>query len=268
MPVQVLSFRDMYPRRWYPGGSFRDDCQHVVHGEHVSIDARIDRRNPYSWIRAGIAIEGKVLHAQYRIRFLAPVTITICLVARWVKRIPVILTVHNVVPHEQARWKRLIDRAVIACADHYVVHAPANKQQLLRRVDDAHMISIIPHGVIDPIIQKPSKPQARKLIDIDQDKKVLLFVGNIRPYKGLALLLEAMVWLRAQDRSYHLIIAGACREDRTIYQKQIDRLHLGDALTRIDGYLDDEQVAMVFGASDLLVLPYTHFDAQSGVLAR
>lgn len=89
----------------------------------------------------------------------------------------------------------------------------------------------------------------------------------IRPYKWLHSLLEALPLLLAKDENYMVIIAWKCREDRQVYQEIIDRHHLADHILTIDKYLDDDEVNQVFCASDMLILPYTHFDAQSGVVA-
>src|SRR5204863_8061837 len=46
---------------------------------------------------------------------------------------------------------------------------------------------------------------ARKKLKLPQDKKILLYFGFIRDYKGLDLLIESLKYL---DESYVLVIAG------------------------------------------------------------
>jgi len=69
------------------------------------------------------------------------------------------------------------------------------------------------------------------------------------------------------DGDYLLIIAGKCREERSKYQTQIDALGMQDHILRIPGFLSEEQMNQVFCASDIQMLTYTHFDAQSAALA-
>ncbi len=45
-------------------------------------------------------------------------------------------------------------------------------------------------------------------------KKVLLFFGYIRPYKGLMNLIEAMPILLKEDKNYFLLIVGEFYESK------------------------------------------------------
>lgn len=264
--VQVLSFRDMYPKALYPGGNFKDSAKKILSYPHTTISHSINRRNTITWIKAWLSIEWSILHMQYRVRFLAPVYITIALIARYIKGIQIIITIHNVIPHESSRWKLYIDKLVYKTADHYIVHSENNKQQL-EHIIGTKDIHVFPHGIIIHPHSKINKEQAKTSLWISTSSKILLIYWHIRPYKWLRHLLEALSLLIQEDKSYHLIIAGQCREDRSNYQEKIDTLWLSSHITRKEWFISEEESALLFSASDLLILPYTHFDAQSGVIA-
>ena len=63
----------------------------------------------------------------------------------------------------------------------------------------------IDHPVYTHFGDKIDKDEALKKLNLQTDKKTLLFFGLIRDYKGLDLLIEAMNLL---DDSYQLLIAG------------------------------------------------------------
>ena len=95
------------------------------------------------------------------------------------------------------------------------------------------------------------------------DPHRLLFFGVIRPTKGLHVLLEAMRELP----ECRLTIAGDFKE--ASYKKKIldqiaqlpkEQIHL------IDRFVDDDEIPGIFALSGMLVMPYTFFYAQSGVL--
>ena len=78
------------------------------------------------------------------------------------------------------------------------------KDDLLRLKPDAKCITV-PHPLYDHFGAKLEKLEARSKLGIPADKKVLLFFGFIRDYKGLDLLIDAVKLL---DDSYILLIAG------------------------------------------------------------
>jgi glycosyltransferase involved in cell wall biosynthesis len=91
----------------------------------------------------------------------------------------------------------------------------------------------------------------------------LLFFGMIRPNKGVDVLLQALERLPQCE----LTIAGAAEEPH--YLERIRRLvqqFPPGRVTLIDRYVSADEVAALFDQSRLVILPYTNFTAQSGVL--
>jgi glycosyltransferase involved in cell wall biosynthesis len=82
---------------------------------------------------------------------------------------------------------------------------------------------------------------------------ILLFFGLVRPYKGLDVLLEALA--RVQ-RPLHLIIAGEFWTDEVAYREQIEALGLATAVTILNKYVPDEEVAALMQTAAVVVLPY------------
>ncbi len=93
-------------------------------------------------------------------------------------------------------------------------------------------------------------------------KKVLLFFGFIRGYKGLDRLIKALAHLSDE---YYLIIAGDVYGDFFKYQELIDEHNLSARIKSIVRYIRDEEAPALFSASDLCVLPYNSA-TQSGIV--
>jgi glycosyltransferase involved in cell wall biosynthesis len=93
------------------------------------------------------------------------------------------------------------------------------------------------------------------------DKKVLLFFGIIRDYKGLDLLLNALAGLSSD---YHLVIAGEAYGDFRVYQSLIDSLGIAQRCHVFERYIDDQEVSSFFCGADVCVLPYKTA-TQSGI---
>ena len=143
------------------------------------------------------------------------------------------------------------------------------KSQLLQEfnISDAK-ITIIPHGILDTVpITDLTRSEARVKLNLEKQEKVLLFFGNIAPYKGLEYLLYALERLRVTDMSYRLIIAGRIKKCQS-YWEDIERIieerKLSNCVIKQIRFIEDDEVEVFFKASDLLILPYK-FIFQSGL---
>jgi glycosyltransferase involved in cell wall biosynthesis len=96
------------------------------------------------------------------------------------------------------------------------------------------------------------------------DMQVVLFFGNVRPYKGLRDLIEAWPRVRAEQNTL-LVVAGTFFESIDSYKEQIHRLGVSGSVRLFDEYIPNEDIPALFALSDLLVLPYRSA-SQSGVI--
>lgn len=186
----------------------------------------------------------------------------------------VALTVHNV----NAGWRDTNDsilnrftlRIQYHLCDHLFVHTQQMRRELKRyfAVPDAK-ISLIPFGVNESVPKSGlTRINARERLGLSESEKVLLFFGNIAPYKGLEFLIEAMGRLVLNEPSYRLVIAGRPKDCASYWdeiQQRIARLRLGQYLIQRIEWVPDEDTEIYFKAADVLVLPYTYI-FQSGVL--
>ena len=180
--------------------------------------------------------------------------------------IRVVVTVHNIRPHIRqpgpAGW--LLDqmnRAMWRESDCLVVHSDGLAAQLSGFLEGRHPpIAVTPHGAwTEMAISQSRSVEPRSPADADH----LLFFGVLRPNKGVETLLRALDDLRTVD----LTIAGPPADEA--YHRLIKRL-VGEQpdgrVFLVDHFISEEDVASLFRRSDLLVLPYRSFDAQSSVL--
>jgi len=259
--INLICFKSIYPRFLYPGDP-NDYSLKKPRLKNTKIFQIITWYNPFSWVLAGFKVKEK-LHVQWWSWFLSPIYLVILSVAK-IRRKKIIMTIHNVLPHEKSFLKNFLTTVIFKFADKIIVHSEQNKKDL-RKIRKKTPIKVIPHGVLSLPPKNISKAKARKLLEISLDKKVLLFFGNIRNYKGLKDLLEVFGKLLKTDQNYFLIIAGQCWEDWSIYQEIIDKNNLKKNILRLDGFISNDEIEAIFKSADLLILPYKYFDAQSGV---
>jgi glycosyltransferase involved in cell wall biosynthesis len=172
---------------------------------------------------------------------------------------------HNVLPHERTRLERLLSAFAFRHVRRFIVHSEEDKQTLLKLKPDAQALRNC-HPVFAQFAgtQAIDKGAARAQLKLPPERNVVLFFGLIRPYKGLALLIEAMPEvLRTIDCS--LLVAGEFYDDKSKYTALVDRLELRARVRIEDAYIPNEDVHRYFAAADVVVLPYTEA-SQSGIV--
>jgi len=171
--------------------------------------------------------------------------------------------VHNVTPHESSLLNRLMLRAVLMFGHEYIVHSEDNRAQLAEM--RGSKASVLPHGVLDAPRSGMTAAEARATLAIAPGAKVALAFGNIRPYKGLDVLLRAFAKIAGEQPDALLVIAGKPWESWDRYGALIAQMGLGGRVRLFLDFVPTPEVEMFFLAADAVVLPYRGFDAQSGV---
>jgi glycosyltransferase involved in cell wall biosynthesis len=97
----------------------------------------------------------------------------------------------------------------------------------------------------------------------DPDISLLAF-GAIRPYKGIDLALDALAAI-GPEVSVKLIVAGVFWDGGAELWGRVRSLGLEDRVELRDGFVSNEDAALLFMAADAAVLPYRSA-TQSGVV--
>jgi glycosyltransferase involved in cell wall biosynthesis len=168
---------------------------------------------------------------------------------------------HNALPHESRFFDKPFTRLFFSQCDGFAVMSEIVKNDLLALKPDASFC-LHPHPLYNHFGEKIEQLQSRNVLSLDTNRKVLLFFGLIREYKGLDLLIDALSLL---DESYQLLIAGESYGSFERYQKQIDDSPAKNRIRVLNRYIGDKEVPLLFSAADVLVLPYKSA-TQSGVI--
>lgn len=259
--VHFLGFRRLYPAFLFPGRLTDDTTIPLSENENLKIRNVLDWFNPFGWIIEAFKIETPVIHAQWWSYPLALIYIIILGINK-LRGKKIIITVHNVKPHERNILKTFMNQCVFHLADEYIVHTDQNRTELQKSIKHKN-IHIIPHGLITHPLENITKQSARNRLKIDQSEKILLCFGHIRDYKGLDTAIKALSLIR--EENVKLLIAGKCWEDWKKYNDLIARLHMENRIILIIDYIPTNEIEPIFRSSDLILLPYRHFEAQSGV---
>jgi len=265
--VEFIGFKKLYPDFLYPGGTKVRDWNHKPPElKNAKIRIILTYYNSFSWIWAGLTVKGDIIHAQWWSHVLAPIYFVILSICK-VRGKKIIITVHNVVPHENNGINNFLNRIVLVFGDNFIAHNDRNKESLSNFYHiPQEKISVIPHGILEPVsIKGVSKKEAREYLKVPQDKRVVLHFGHIRDYKGLDVLLKSLKFIAKEISDVILIIAGQPWVDWKKYEKIIKENNLGDYIVKKLDFIPPSEVEYYFSASDIVVLPYKYFDSQSGI---
>ena len=263
--VEIVSFTLQYPGFLFPGKTQKAEGDQ--HPRGIKVTSLINSVNPLSWFKAASYISkqhpDKVI-IRYWLPFMGPCLGTIArLIKRKSKNTEIVGLCDNVIPHESRPGDAAFTKYFVGGCDSFVVMSQSVLEDL-RKFDQSKSVKLKPHPVYDIFGEPVSKQEARKVLQLDQEAKYVLFFGFIRKYKGLDLLLRAFADEKVRRTGAKLIVAGEFYEDKKPYIDLIDSLGLKDVVLLHDHYIPKEAVKHYFCASDLVAQPYR--DAtQSGV---
>jgi len=198
---------------------------------------------------------------------LIPAAAAANLLTRIPGRPPLVRIAHNLQTHNRwggdalLRESALLDRILNATVPRFdltLVPGEGAKADFESRWPTASRTAVIPHGDERLFGEQPPPPALEERI---------LFFGNWRKVKGLAVLMEAFDELRGRRPDVRLTIAGspfASDTDPSAITAWAAR-H-GDDVEVIDRYVPIDDVADIFARARVVVTPYLT-GTQSGVVA-
>lgn len=275
--VRAFNFKRQYPQFLFPGKTqYVEDFDKAVSDWNTPI---LDTANPFSYISTAKKIakfNPDLLITRYWMSYFAP---SLGTVNNQVERIlrkrakknstaspfKTLSITDNAIAHEPHFFDKPFSKYYFNSLSGAVAMSNVVKDDI-NLLNPNLKVRIIKHPIYSNYGERVDRLEARKelLNSTLEDKKVLLFFGLIRDYKGLDLLLEAMAHL---GQEYHLIVAGEPYGSFSKYEKIIGSIENEKVRKNIHlftHFIPDEKVKLLFSASDLCILPYRSA-TQSGI---
>lgn len=186
----------------------------------------------------------------------------------------VIYTVHDVVPHVfklPARVDRCLRRECYHLADGLIFHTAVNRAQFESVYSFLpSQTAVIPHGLCwrGPFSDADAV-HSKGYLALPGERQIILMFGEVRPNKGVEVLIRAFAAVLAQAPQAFLLIAGPLHPsvNPRELQEQLQRLPPGSWEWR-QGWISKDDLSHYFRAASVVALPYVAFTSQSGVLAQ
>ncbi|MFT7237010.1 MAG: glycosyltransferase involved in cell wall biosynthesis [Cyclobacteriaceae bacterium] len=159
-------------------------------------------------------------------------------------------TVHNILPHETKFFDFYFFRKIYGISDSLIFHTKGIYQSYCKSFPAPLSYHIIDHYFDKVKIEK-------KL----ENPHHILFFGNIRPYKGLEILIESLDKI-SYDGEWEVTIAGQVEYDiDLLIESQNKRANIHWLIN----YIPDNEVELLFNKAGVVVMPYLKIDT-SGLL--
>lgn len=186
------------------------------------------------------------------------------LLARWLGT-RLVWTFHNILPHDlpEVGVHRFCQRFLARRCDWIRVFAeetvPRAAEELrvpndrFRVVPEGDYTSVYPNTV--------SRQEARATLGLPDSAKVVLYIGTIRPYKGVQELVETFKRLDPPDTV--LMLAG-----RVLHAAYGHRLResLSPQIRLYDEFIEKDRLQYYFNAADVVVLPFRNIENSGSVI--
>lgn len=271
--VRWLTFSRPYPRWLDPRRFDRDETLPFSDAEPM-----LDWASPLSWKRTAEAVAGsagagaaaadgaQALLVPWWTSFWA---LPLRSVLRHVRRLSPetrrVLLCHNVEEHEGGTLRRFLSVGALTAADAFVCQSEADRALLALRAP-GRPACVLPHPVVRTGRIALSREEARAKVGVPGDGPLVLFLGLVRRYKGIDLLLDAAPEI-ARRTGARIAIVGEVFPDARDTMKRIASSPVRERLLVHDVYVSEETMDAWLAACDVVVLPYRAISG-SGIAAR
>jgi len=239
--VVVESWHRQYPKRFYPGDTQTADGDYRPYERVVR---QLSWNRPDTWWRTARRIRRRrgslVLVGATPFQF--PIYLFILVFAGSRVRSRVTLIAHNVKPHESTCLDRQLSRLLFRMVKLVVTHSDHERCEALRLGAEATCVRLPVHFSGSYLPRQGTRVPG-----------LVAFIGFVRPYKGLDLLIRA---LASTPRHMRLEVLGEFWTSENEMFDLISEVGVADRCTVRTGYAQNVDVVELLDRCSVLVLPY------------
>ena len=167
-------------------------------------------------------------------------------------KLPVTCTAHgsdvNVQPFTNWRNRRAAQWALRRVPRLFAVSHDLKRKMV--QLAGERPIQVVPNGADSQLFHPMPKGEARAQVGLPEDKKIVLFIGNLIPVKNVSLLLQAFSRLQSRNTLLYLLGDGPLKEK---LRAEAIAAGIGESC-RFMGRRPHDEIATCLAAADCLVI--------------
>lgn len=266
--VRIVSYSRLYPKLLFPGTRMEDVSKTPMKPTNPEKTRfLIDCVNPISWVQTARyinALTPDLLVMQWWNSFFGVAHRGILSFVD--KRIPIFYIPENIVSHEASAANLFLTKLALSRADYFLAFSHSVAEGVRRLYPNKPTFEAqLP--IFDCFNLEPDFDKTAFARSLGLKRRVMLFFGYVREYKGLMTLLDAMPdILKRIGSDATLLIVGEFYDKREKYDEKIRALGIAEHVKIVSEFVPNEEVGRYFSVSDVVVMPY-HSGTQSGILS-
>jgi glycosyltransferase involved in cell wall biosynthesis len=179
----------------------------------------------------------------------------------------IVYTAHNPFPHEPEagdirKYSRIYRRV-----DHIIALTNYTRNEIMAHSGiSAEKISVLPHGDYEALFSRYGRNDdlAEKVRQKARERKIIAFLGHIRPYKGLEAFVDSFGLIKQRMPDSFFLIAGSVLVgDKKDWEQKLTQSCNSEDLWADIRFVPVEDIKAYLSVIDVLVQPYINA-SQSG----
>lgn len=172
----------------------------------------------------------------------------------------VIYTAHNPFPHEPKAGDIRKYCRIYQKVDHIIALTRYSRNEIIAHCGiSAEKISVLPHGDYEALFSQYdiNSNLAKEVHQKSGNRKIIAFLGHIRPYKGLEAFVEAFGLIKQRaPESFFLVAGSVLVGDKKKWEQKLTQSCNSDDLWVDLRFVPVEDIKAYLSVIDVLVQPY------------
>ncbi len=172
----------------------------------------------------------------------------------------VVYTAHNPLPHEPKAGDIQRHSRIYQKVDHIIALTNFTRNEITAHCSiTSEKISVLPHGDYKALFLRYSRNDelAEKVRQKAGDRKIIAFLGHIRPYKGMEVFADSFRLIKQQIPDSFFLVAGSVLVgNKKDWQEKLDGSCKPDDLWADLHFVPVEDIKAYLSVIDVLVQPY------------
>jgi glycosyltransferase involved in cell wall biosynthesis len=192
-----------------------------------------------------------------------PIFMIQLLIVRYILNIKLVWTLHNIQPHDSNHNKiHAFCRRFFAKQCTWIrIFSEDSLHRAQKALNIINKFKVVPEGsYVDYYKNTLNMEEARSRLGLQLDNFVFLYLGSIKPYKGIENLLDSFKILNIENSK--LIVAG-----KSFNLDYLKSLNFDQPRVQFrDDFIPDDELEQYFNAANVVVLPFNNVENSGSVI--